>query len=335
MSLAKATAIAPANIAFIKYWGARDLARAIPNNPSISMTLERCFSRCTVEHLRDGRVHEVLLAGAGGALLQPPMEFARRVLEHLDRLREATKVSGAFRVATTNSFPSSAGLASSASGFAALTLAVAGALGLRLSDRELSELARESGSGSAARSALGGYVQWPAGEDEEHCYAVRIAAPEDWELRDVIAIVDDGPKPASSLEGHGRAESSPYYAVRQSLLPSRLERVKAAIARRSLSELGPVLEEEAIDLHLIAMSSRPPIFYWKPGTIAVLQAIRELRADGFDAFATIDAGANVHAICEPAAEGRVAARLEALPEVRSVVRDRVGQGPRLVDEHLF
>lgn len=332
---AKATAIAPANIAFIKYWGARDLTRAIPNNPSISMTLERCFSRCTVEYLRDARVHEVLLAGSGGALLQPPIDFAKRILEHLDRLREATRATGAFRVATFNSFPSSAGLASSASGFAALTLAVAGALGLRLSDRELSELARESGSGSAARSALGGYVQWPAGDDEEHCYAVRIAAPEDWELRDVIAIVDDGPKPASSLVGHGRAETSPYYAVRQSLLPSRLARVRDAIARRCLADLGPVLEEEAIDLHLIAMSSRPPIFYWKPGTLAVLQAVRELRAEGFAAYATIDAGANVHVICDPKSEATIARRLDALIEVRAVVRDRVGQGPRLVDEHLF
>lgn len=331
---AKATAIAPANIAFIKYWGALDLAEAIPVNPSISMTLARCLSSCTVEHRPSGR-DEVTIASSDGGLQDAPAAFARRILEHLERLRSAAGVRGSFRVATRNSFPSAAGLASSASGFAALTLAVTRALGLELPVRELSVLARRSGSGSAARSVLGGFVQWPAGENADDCYAVELAASDDWDVRDVIAVIDTEPKRVSSLEGHGRAASSPYYEARQNLLPGRIRAVRDAIERRAFGELGPIVEEEAVDLHLIAMSSRPPIFYWKPSTLEVMRAVRAMREDGLDAYFTIDAGANVHVLCLPEAEPEVVRRLEALSGVRDVLRDRVGSGPRISQEHLF
>src|SRR6185295_13265009 len=138
---------------------------------------------------------------------------------------------------------------------------------------ELSRLARSSGSGSAARSVVGGYVQWPDGhadEGEAGSYAVQIADADHWDLRDVIAVVEIGPKTVSSLDGHRRALTSPYYEIRQQLIPGRLEEVRRAIRERDLARLGPVLEEEAVDLHLIAMSSKPPIFYWSPGALAVL-----------------------------------------------------------------
>ena len=151
---------------------------------------------------------------------------------HLERLRGWSGLVGAFHVATRNTFPSAAGLASSASGFAALTLAVTRALGVTLDPGELSRLARESGSGSAARSALGGYVEWPVGP-EEQCRAAALAEREHWNLRDVIAVVDTRPKAVSSLDGHGRASCSPNYPVRQARLPDRLEKVRDAIARRA------------------------------------------------------------------------------------------------------
>lgn len=331
----KATAVAPANIAFVKYWGARDLVRALPMNRSISMTLRECVTRTTVEHVSGEGADEVFVRTPDGPMAQAGGDFLRRAVEHLERIRSLYGCGGRFRMATENSFPSAAGLASSASGFAALSLAATRAVGVPLEPRELSRLARLSGSGSAARSAFGGYVEWPSGwtDDEDHASALDSA--EGWDLRDVIALVELGEKPASSLEGHRRAVTSPHYAARQHELAARLDAVRDAIARRDLTALGPTIEEEAVELHLIAMSSRPPIFYWRPGTLVVLEAVRGLRERGVGAWATMDAGPNVHVICSPQDEEAVARHLATLPEVRRVIRDGVGPGPRLGAEHLF
>ena len=351
----KATATAPANIAFVKYWGAHDLSSGIPLNASISMTLSRCVSTCTVEartcDAAGGAAREesdevyVVAPGehrpapgegrAQGDLRPAPDAFARRVLDHLERLRRWAGADCSFRVATHNSFPSGAGLASSASGFAALTLATVGALGAEVSAEELSILARRSGSGSAARSVLGGYVELPGGPVPDDVYARQLAEPGHWDLRDVIAIVAAEPKAVSSLEGHARAPSSPYFRERLACLADRLTVVREALARRDFDLLGPAVEEEAVDLHLIAMSSSPPIFYWRPGTLEVLEAVRRLRTEGVKAYFTIDAGPNVHVICPPDAEETVASRLGALGSVREIIRDRVGPGPELIEEHLL
>jgi diphosphomevalonate decarboxylase len=333
--MTKTTISAPANIAFIKYWGARDLERALPLNSSISMTLERCVTQCTAEVIQ-GDQDEIWLAESHGGFSTPKPEFHRRIKQQLDRMRDWAGSEERFRVATRTTFPSAAGLASSASGFAALTLATAGAQGRSgTSNAELSRLARSSGSGSAARSVLGGYVEWPAGEDEKGSQAVQISDAEHWDLRDVIAVVEIGPKSVPSLEGHRRAVSSPYFSRRLELLPERLAKVRRAIAERDLEMLGPVIEEEAIDLHLVAMSSHPPIFYWAPGTVAVLRTVRELRQEGLAAWATMDAGANVHVICDPDSEEDVAERLEGLSSVGFVIQDSVGSGPETDTEHLF
>jgi len=331
----RALARAPSNIAFIKYWGARDLERAIPLRPSLSMTLTACVSECAVEPSPAGE-DRVLLGdprAPEGRWERAPEPFAAPVVAQLRRIRERAGGGPPLRVVTRNSFPSGAGLASSASGFAALSLAASRALGLALDAPALSCLARESGSGSAARSALGGYVEWPGGDDPAGP-ARQLAGPGHWELRDVIALVDERTKDVSSREGHRRAPSSPHFERRLELLPERTRVVRDAIADRSLETLGPLLEEEAIELHLVAMSSRPPIFYWDPGTLSVLAAVRELRETGVPAFFTMDAGPNVHVVCEPEEEERVVRHLRSLEPVRRVLRDRVGAGPELIEDPL-
>ncbi len=330
----KVTVEAPANIAFVKYWGARDLESALPANASLSMTLDRCRARTTVESAPDGR-DEVLLAGPGGELAEAPAAFARGVRRHLDQLRRWAGVEHRFRVATRNNFPTGAGIASSAAGFAALAVAVAASLQRDPDGDELSLLARLSGSGSAARSVLGGYVRWPADDADLAGPAAVLAPAEHWRLCDLVAVVDTAAKAVSSREGHRRAPSSPYFGLRQERLGQRLAKVERAILARDLERLGPIVEREAIDLHLIAMSSRPPIFYWQPGTLEVLEAVRRLRGDGVGAWSTMDAGPNVHVICEPGDEEAVASTLTGLPGVISVLRDRVGPGPRRIEEHLF
>jgi diphosphomevalonate decarboxylase len=331
----KATAIAPSNIAFIKYWGTRDVEQTLPYNPSLSMTLSRCVTKTTVEHFPDGTEDEIVFRHEDGSLQPVTDVFSDGVVRHLERLRARASVGGSFRVATRNSFPTGAGIASSASGFAALTIAAVDALGLEVSAQELSVLARLSGSGSAARSVLGGYVEWPASDDGEAGHATAIAPADHWQLEDLIAILDTRPKSVSSREGHQLATTSPYFESRLELLPGRLERVRSAILEKSFEELAPVVEEEAIDLHLIAMSSNPPIYYWQPGTLQVLATIRRLRTEGLAVCATMDAGANVHTICLPEDAERIAEELEAIPAVSTVIRDCVGEGPQTSEEHLF
>jgi len=330
----KATVVAPSNIALIKYWGTRDLDQTLPFNPSFSMTLRECATRTTVETLEGAVADEVLVRGSDGGLQTASRAFAGGVVRHLDKLRAWAGAADRFRVATENSFPMGAGLASSASGFAALALAVVESLERDISPETASRLARQSGSGSAARSVMGGYVEWPA-EGREGGSAAQVLAAEHWDLRDVVAILDTTEKRVSSRTGHKLAETSPYFEHRLEQLPRRLTEVRQAITERDFARLAPTVEEEAIDLHLIAMSSRPPIFYWLPGSLAVLKLARELRENGVEVCSTMDAGANVHLICTGAAEDRVVEALNELPEVQNVIRDGVGEGPRIDDQHLF
>ncbi|MEZ5332035.1 MAG: diphosphomevalonate decarboxylase [Thermoanaerobaculia bacterium] len=322
----RATAVAPANIALIKYWGTRVQGRPVPANASLSMTLDRCVSRCTVEP-GEGGGHDVRLVSLEGALTPAPEAFAAGVAAHLDRLLEWAGESMPLRVTTGNTFPTGAGLASSASGFAALALAFVAASGRRVTPADLSLLARMSGSGSAARSVFGGWVLWPEDADDPDGPAIQVATPDHWDLRDVIAVVDGSAKEVGSREGHLRASSSPHYARRLELLPDRLLRARSALAARDFEALTEVVEEEATELHLIAMSSRPPIFYWAPGTVEVLAAVRAVRRKGVRACATIDAGPNVHVLCPAEDESRVVAALESLAGVGYLIRDRVGAGP--------
>lgn len=334
MTAAKTTVEAPANIAFVKYWGARDLDRAVPWTGSLSMTLRRCCSVCTVE-ITELDEDLVQLVNRNGECVDPGVGFVSRVRAHLATLRRRLGTSGHFRVATRNNFPSAAGIASSASGFAALTMATVTATGRHLDPSELSILARMSGSGSAARSVLGGFVEWPEDISDPHGPARQVATADHWPLCDVIAVTDQGEKAVPSRQGHRRAPTSPHFAARLSLVPGRLEQTRLAIRERDLEGLGRVIESEALDLHYIAMSSQPPIYYWNGGTIDVLRAVQELRMAGCPVFWTMDAGANVHLICPQSERETVVQEVEALESVKQVIRDEVGPGPRLLDTHLI
>ena len=330
----KATIVAPSNIALIKYWGTRDLATTMPFNPSLSMTLRECVTRTTVEPGLDGAADEIQVRFKGEDLRAAPEAFAAGVVSHLDKLRRWAGVDDRFRIATENSFPMGAGLATSASAYSDQAQAVMRSLGKDISLETASILARSSGSGSAARSVMGGYVEWPA-EGSDDGAATQVLPANHWDLRDVVAILDTAEKRVSSRAGHKLAETSPYFLPRLGQLPHRLAEVRQAIADREFAQLAPIVEEEAIDLHLIAMSSRPPIFYWLPGSLTVLSLVRDLREKGLAACSTMDAGANVHVLCTAAAEDRVVAALRELPEVKDVIRDGVGDGPKAEDRHLF
>jgi len=331
----KTTIRAPTNIAFVKYWGARNIGRAVPFHPSISMTLRACRSCCTVEYVDEAGEHEIRWRGSG-ELATPPAGFISRVRNHLNALRAWAGCGGRFRVAAANNFPAAAGLGSSASGFAALTLATLGAIGRAPSREVCSSLARISGAGSAARSVMGGYVEWPVGTTADaECFARQLFAEDYWDLRDVIAIVDHGPKAVPSRGGHLRVHTSPFFHPRVRHLPKRLATIREAIHARDFPRLGVEIEAEGLDLHCIALSSRPAILYWKPATLTVLETLRHLRDEGLEVYASLDAGANVHAICLPESEDEVAQHLGRLEGIREIIRDGVGSGPAEEEEHLF
>lgn len=333
MQTRKATAIATANIAFIKYWGNHDARLRMPLNDSLAMNLEALTTQTTVS-FDDGLAEDEIIIGGAPA----PEPTRTRVVQHLDRIRAQAKLEAKARVISCNNFPSAAGLASSASAFAALTLAAVTAAGLTLDERALSILARQ-GSGSAARSIPAGFTEWlaatGAGATSEQSYARQLLPPDAWDLRDVIVIVSTTPKKTGSSEGHALAHTSPFFNERLSRLPIRYHRVRRELLARNLQALGPDLEAEAIELHVIAMTSRPPIFYWEPATLRVMEAVHKWREEGLKVYYTLDAGPNVHLICEAKDADTVATNARELAEVKQVIVSAPGAGTRPSENHLF
>ncbi|MXZ22281.1 MAG: diphosphomevalonate decarboxylase [Caldilineaceae bacterium SB0665_bin_25] len=348
LSERKATCRAGSNIAFIKYWGVADAGEDlnIPLNNSISMTLADAHTTTTVAWDDCANLPADTVAIDGVQLEGGPAE---RIVAHLDRLRALAGVRYKARVVSNNNFPMASGIASSASGFAALTVAGAAALGLQLDATRLSAVARQ-GSGSASRSLFGGFVEWErgwgGGESEEErreeslldsrSVARQLHSEDHWALRDVIAIVSTGAKRVSSSSGHRLAATSPLNAARTQCVGEWLKTVRRAIAERDICLLGPVLELDALAMHGVMMTSTPSLLYWQPGTLEVLQAVRSWREDeGVPVYFTIDAGPNVHLICEADSADEVERRVGALPAVERVLTSGPGTGPQLLDGHLF
>jgi len=321
----KATADAGSNIALLKYWGVRDPDLNLPLNGSISITLDRARTVTTVSFDPALDVDWLELDG------RPASDEARmRASQHLDHLRHLAGVNWGARITSHNNFPTGAGIASSASGFAALTVAAAAALSLDLSPQALSRLARR-GSGSASRSLFGGFVEWVAGTDDESSYALPLAPPEHWPLHDLIAVVAEEHKAVSSAQGHRSAMTSPLCAARVRAVEAALPVVRAAIRERDLLTLGPFVERDALAMHAVMMTSQPGLFYWLPDTLRIMLAVRAWRESGLAVYFTIDAGPNVHLLCEESIAGEVGRRLQAVPGVIRVLQNCPGPGPRLLD----
>ena len=196
-----------------------------------------------------------------------------RIRQHLDFIREAAGVPHHAAIMSANNFPSSAGIASSASAFAALTLASSTALGLDLSQRELSCFAR-LGSGSASRSIPGGFVEWHKGTSHETSFAETFAPADHWPLTDLVAVVDRGAKVVGSTEGHAMAGSSVLQKPRVDSALDRLARCRHAILRRDFQSLAEVVELDSNLMHAVMMTSSPPLLYWRPETLAIMELVR-------------------------------------------------------------
>lgn len=314
----RATARAHTNIALVKYWGKRDLPLNLPAAGSFSLTLEGLHTTTSVE-----------LGAPSDLLLLNGVEDAAalaKALPVIDRVRALAGTRASMLIRSENNFPTSAGLASSASGLAALALAASHAAGLSLPPEELSALAR-LGSGSACRSIFGGYVEWRAGTapDGSDCHAVPFRPAEHWDLRCVVAVVSEAAKPVRSTAGMlGTAASSPYHAAFVASVDGDLAAVREAVAGRDLPALARVAERSCLRMHAAMLASDPPLVYLRPESWSVIEEVRRLQRTGVPVFFTADAGPNLKLFCEPDAQDAVVRALAALSVVRRTLAVRVG-----------
>jgi diphosphomevalonate decarboxylase len=318
---------ARANIALAKYWGKSDRALNLPAVPSISMTLDPLLTETTVTLRSDLKSDELLLNGT------PALgEELARATELLDRVRAEASLTLRARVESSNHFPTASGLASSASGFAALAAAARHAAGLPLDAAKTSALARQS-SASAARSVFGGFVELPAGvPGDAKLAATELAPASHWPLRIVVAVTSEGRKAVGSTDGMTHTKlTSPYYEPWVTAAPALADHVRAGILARDLARVGRAMEQSTLAMHACALAADPGLLYFRPATLAAFACVRELRQDGrAEVYATMDAGPHVKALCHVSQLEIVSAALAATPGVLRVIHAEPGPGVELM-----
>ncbi len=323
------TARAHSNIALVKYWGKRDTALNLPAVGSISMTLDGLHTTTSVQ-ADDSLQDDILILNDQTANRKETL----RVSRFLNLIRAMAGSHRKLRVESRNNFPTAAGLASSASGFAALALAATRAFNLKLSSGELSALARQ-GSGSAARSVFGGFVEMRRGkkEDGSDAYAVQIADQQHWDLRLIIAITTLERKKTGSTEGMELSrQTSPYYKAWMESASSDIQEMRSAILTRDFQKLGELSEFSCLKMHALALSSNPGIIYWNGATVEAMHVVRELRRSGVPVYFTIDAGPQLKALCLPEASLKVQQALLSIPGIHECLETKPGDGVHLMEE---
>lgn len=367
---------APSNIAFIKYWGKSDSLVNWPANDSLSMTLQNCRSITDVgivsgdspiiffdgkkldpgdkraekiqlfliEHKkRSLKIYRDAQKKTNEAPQQPP-----NILDFSEAYQKRTGnepgpnpqyFNSSLLISTKNTFPTASGIASSASGFAALTIA---SLAVWTGSQSFDDLARcgfdipilarlaRFGSGSACRSFMGGFIHWSKGETSEKQTINPVSAATDLTLSDLVVIFSSRAKDVSSRDAHLAAASSPLFGPRIAHIPERLALLKSALSARNMPQLGAIIETEALEIHAISMTGSPPVNYLSPETLSFLSWLRYFRQEHkIEGFFTIDAGPNVHVICEKHWEKTwIQAINKSFPEAQ-IILDGMGRGPTL------
>lgn len=331
---------APSNIALIKYWGKKKSGIQLPANPSISFTLSNCATTTTL-HFEEGVPHHISVYLDG--VLKP--DFAPKIEQFIERISGLYPfvLNGAIKIETSNSFPHSSGIASSASGMAALSLCVldiAKKKGLVNDDNFLNQasiLAR-LGSGSASRSVYGPLAIWGenqsviSGSDE---YAIPFSDihPVFSDFCDTILIVHQGQKTVSSTVGHSLLDNHPFAAARYHQAHQNLDFILKTMKDGDLDSFISIVESEALTLHSLMMSSQPYFILMKPETLQIIEKIWQYRNEHQKKWCfTLDAGANVHFLYPNAdfEEAQQFINQELAPHCEDgyFINDQVGFGPQ-------
>ncbi len=310
LAVSGARAVACSNIALVKYWGKADVERNLPAVPSLSMTLDGLRTVTTVAF--SATLTEDVVSIGGSVATGKPRDRAVALLE---RVRALAGVPHRARVESANDFPTAAGLASSASGFAALALAAVAAAGREVDLSEVSALAR-SASASAARSVYGGYAALGAGAER----AERVASAADFPLAMLVAVTATGPKSLGSTEAMTRtAQTSPYYRAWVEGAPALFEQARSALLSRDLRGLGEAMEQSTLQMHATMHTSVPAVVYWVPATLSAMACVTELRTAGVPAYFTIDGGPHVKVLTSPEHADEVRAKLTGAAGVLRVL----------------
>ncbi|MBU0636341.1 diphosphomevalonate decarboxylase [Candidatus Micrarchaeota archaeon] len=331
----KATAQAHSNIALTKYWGKRDKKWMLPNNGSTSMTLDKFYTQTTVEFDEKYGTDEIIL---NGEKMAADSKEGKEIREHLDLIREMAGISTKTKVSSNNNFPTAAGLASSASGLAALSMAGAKAAGLNLDKKELSILSRR-GSGSASRSIEGGFVQWLRGEDSEgkDSFAEQILKPEAWsEFRMIVNIVGTQQKKWKSRAGMAQTVATcPYYPMWKETAQNDSEQMTEFIKQKDFTKVGELAEFNALKMHATMITTQPMILYWQPTTVEIMHNIALWREEGLESYFTMDAGPQVKVMCLAKDESELIKRLHEIKGIQKIEVCKPGPAAKIIEEHLF
>ena len=308
-----------ANIALAKYWGKSERGDNLTAVPSLSLTLDALRTRTEVR-FDDEAKEDSLVLGNENVEGRPLL----RVSELLDRFRHLSGENRRATVTSENNFPTAAGLASSASGFAALSVAAGMASGLNTGLNErvgmLSSQARKS-SASAARSLFEGFATLGANEDE----GMGFLPANHWDVAMVVAVIASGPKSVGSTGGmvHTKA-TSPYYSAWETSAPRVYEEVKSGVLRRDFAQVAESMEHSTRLMHATMLTSVPPVVYLKGPTIELMHAISAQRAGGQPVAYTMDAGPNVKVFTLGSHVEKVVSFLQDFSGVESTIVCRPG-----------
>ena len=314
------------NIAFIKYWGKEDETLILPKNNSLSLTLDAFYTDTQV--CFDKKLNKDILFIDGKEQDKKALKKAQVIL---DLVRKEAGIHEFARIDSKNHVPTAAGLASSASGLAALAGAASLAAGLNLTKEELSRLARR-GSGSASRSIYGGFAEWQKGSSDIDSFAIPIDEA-DWDIGMIFIIVDDGRKEVSSTEGMRRVvETSPYYDGWISSTKEDLIDMKSAIKMQDIVKVGEIAERSALKMHALNLSANPPFNYWSPESIEAMRMVSELRKQGYPVYLTMDAGPNVKLICKDSQMEELMEKLLQTFHKEQLVMAKPGPGIQILED---
>ncbi len=308
------------NIALIKYWGKRDKDKNIPATPSLSISLNSLYSDTVVSFsdndfiLKDG--------------VESDQHFAKKIIGFVNIFRTKFGLTNHYRIETKNSFPSEAGMASSASGMAALAKGLTELENLKLSQADISRLAR-LGSASAARSVTGGLSSFP--NDGDDPAAVQLIAPDDLPWGAVAVIVDDSVKKINSRDGMNLSrDSSPYFDSWVKICAEHFRSALDAVEKRDFGALGQLIETNCLAMHSCMIATVPPLLYWRPATLNVIRETYKMREMGVETYFTIDAGPNLFLIAKQEDLERVAEHIMQIDGVKNATCGCPGGGAEII-----
>ncbi len=322
-----ATAKAHTNIALVKYWGKKDQELIIPQTDSLSLTLNEFYTTTTVNF--DNNLTSDLVAVDQQTLRK---QAAKKVVHVLDIVRQLSGIKSFARVDSINHVPTAAGLASSASAFAALAGAASTAAGLNLSSRDLSRLARR-GSGSATRSIYGGLVEWQKGTDNDSSFAQPVLENVDFPIEMLAVLVDTKKKKVSSRSGmQSSVETSPYYDAWRQVVANDMVAIKKAIKAKDIDQIGHIAEENALRMHALTFSADPGFTYFNGETLTIIKAVEDLRNRGVNCYYTMDAGPNVKVIYDRGNRSKIVEKLSNIVGPEQLMVSQPGPGIKIWNE---